>query len=168
MHRRCGVITGANERKLVSELRVQRKDLGDLNVRVIGLDGLERPADFARRIRFHVPGIELAGSAQIENQDDRLLVVALRDGAQRFEGGPVRECEAKGAERADLQEVAPRDTIASRDGAGTGYFQHNVTLAGCAHTIVLSREPDNRQNCQKTSRFSARHKPALRLRSSNP
>ena len=146
MDGRGSMITGSDQRKLISQFGLQREDFGNLNVRIIGPDGLERSPDFARRVRFHVPGVELAGSAQIENQNDRFLVVALSDGAQRFESGQVRESKPKGAEGADLEEVAPRDAIAGRDGAGTGYFQHNFTVTGFAHTLVPAGEADNRQN----------------------
>ena len=69
VHRRRRVIHAAHQRKLVRQLRHVREDFRDLDVRVVGLDGLERPANFARRIRLRVPGIDLARRAEIEDHD---------------------------------------------------------------------------------------------------
>src|SRR5882672_10597869 len=60
MDRGGSVITGTNEGEFISEFSVQGKDLGNLNIGVVGLDRLERPADFSWGIGLHVEGIDLA------------------------------------------------------------------------------------------------------------
>ena len=79
VHGRGRMITGPDQRELVRNLRVQRENLGDLDVGIIGPDRFERPADLARRVGFHVPGVQLARRAQIEDQDDRFPVIPLGD-----------------------------------------------------------------------------------------
>ena len=119
VHRRGGVIARcARARTCPRCFAVQREDLGDLDAGGVGLDRLERPADFARRVGLHVPGVELAGRAEIEDHDAGALVLRLvrrRPCACRASNcgsdNPMR------AERADLQEVAARDAVAGGDGA---------------------------------------------------
>ena len=115
VHGRCGVITGAHQRELVRDLRVQRKNLGDLDVRVVGPNRLEGSPDLAWGIRFHIPGVQLARSAQVENHDHGLLVLALGHGAHGLQRGQVGERETQGAQGADLEEVATRDSVAGGD-----------------------------------------------------
>ena len=74
------VITSADERELVRNPGVQGKDLGKLDVRIVGPDRLERPADLARRLRLHIPGVQLAWSAEIEDHYHRFLIVAFAHG----------------------------------------------------------------------------------------
>ena len=103
---------------------VQRENFGDLNVRIVRADGLERPANFGRRIRLHVPGIDLAGRAQIENHDARTFIVSLWRRAHGLECRELCQRQPDGAERADLEEIAARDAVASRDRTVAGEFEH--------------------------------------------
>ena len=89
MHRRRVVITTADQRELVRDLRVQGEYLGELYVRVVRPDRLERPAYLTRRVRLHIPGVQLARRAQIEDHDYRLLVLAFGHGAQRLQRGQI-------------------------------------------------------------------------------
>ena len=54
VHRGGRVIAAADQRELVGVLGVQREDLGDLDARRVGLDRLERPANFGRGLGLHV------------------------------------------------------------------------------------------------------------------
>ena len=124
VHRRRRVINTAHERKLVRDLGLQRKNLGDLNVGIVGADRLERPANFARRIGLHVPGVELARRAEIENHDAGFFVAALGHRAHRLHLRELRHAQADCAQRADLEKVAPRDSVARRDRTFSSYFKH--------------------------------------------
>ena len=63
MHCSGRVVTRAHERKFVGQFSVSRENFRNLNIRALGLDGLKRPANLPRRIRFHVPSIQLARRA---------------------------------------------------------------------------------------------------------
>ena len=103
---------------------MQRENLGDLDVGVVGFDRLERAADFAWSIRLHVKGVHLAWRAEIEDQDHRFPGVTWAYAADGLKRGEVGEREAEGTQRADLEEVAARDTIASSDGTIAGDDKH--------------------------------------------
>ena len=108
MHRRRRVIDAAHQRKLVRQLRHVRKDLRDLDVRVVRLDRLERSANFPRRVRLRVPRVHLARRAEIENHDAGALVLALvhrPHGAQAIE---ERQRKPDRAQRPGMEEIAPR------------------------------------------------------------
>ena len=124
MHRRRRVIHAAHERKLVRELRDARENLAHLDVGIVGADWLKRPANLARRIRFHVEGVELRGRAEIENKDARLIARALRHRARRLRGHHFGKRKSERAERADLEEISAREAVASGDGAGAGDVEH--------------------------------------------
>src|ERR1041385_5099501 len=103
---------------------MERKDLGDLNVGVVRLDWLEWPANFRGGIGLHVPRVQLARGAEIENQDNRLLVVALGYRAQRLQGGEFRKRQPQRAQRANLKEVAPRDAVTGGNRTFSTYLEH--------------------------------------------
>ena len=123
--RRRSVINGADERELIGDLRVAWENLGELKV-TLGGNRLERPANLAGRVGLHVEEVELAGRAEVEDHDDRLLVAAARDLTCGLRGGVVRHGEAERAERADLEEIAARRAVAGGDGTGAGDFQHKL------------------------------------------
>ena len=52
------------------------QDLGDLDARCTGCDGLKRAANFGGRVGLHVERIELARSAQVKDHNDRSLALA--------------------------------------------------------------------------------------------
>ena len=115
------VVTGADERELVGDLRVAGEDFGDVEI-ALGGDGLERPANLAGRVGLHVEEVELAGRAKVEDHDDRLLVRVGADLPGGLGGRVIGHGEAERAEGADLEEVAARDAVARGDGAGAGDF----------------------------------------------
>ena len=123
--RRRRVIDRADEGELVGDLRVAGKNLGELEI-ALGRDGRERPANLAGRVGLHVEEVELAGRAEVEDHDDRLLVAAARDLTCGLRGGVVRHREAERAERADLEEIAARRAVAGGDGTGAGDVQHKL------------------------------------------
>ena len=108
-----GVIDAADQRELVGVLRHAREILRDLDARDVGLDRLVRPADFGRRVRLHVPGVELGRPADQE-QHDAVDVIVGR-GAERAQAEPVGEAEAEDGERAGVQEIAPPQAVAKFD-----------------------------------------------------
>ncbi len=69
------------------------EDFGNLDARNIGADGAERASDFARRIGFHVPCVEVGRAAGKQQEDS-----AFGSGARSQEG--QRE--------AGFQELAPK------------------------------------------------------------
>ena len=94
VHGRGRVIDGAQQRKLVRVLRHAREDLGDLDARNVGLDGLVRPANLGRRVRLHVPGVELARTAH-QHQLNAIYVFLGIDGAGRLEGEELGQRQAQ-------------------------------------------------------------------------
>ncbi len=88
VHRRAVVMAGAHQGELVRDFCMQRQDLRDLDVRRFCADGAERAADFRSCVRFHVPEVDMAWPAEVEEEDAGVLVVALADCA-RLLGGHV-------------------------------------------------------------------------------
>ena len=81
---------------------------------IVGLDRLERPADLGGRVGLHVPSVHLAGRAQVEDHDERPVVVFL-DRAERLEGGELGQSQADRAQSADLKEIAAGHSVAGGD-----------------------------------------------------
>ena len=135
-----GVITGADEREFVGEFGVERKDFRYLNVGIVGFDRLEGPADFGRRIRLHVESIDLAGCAEIEDQDAGFIVLTGSRSAERLERREFRKAQAEGSERADLEEVAAGDAVASGDRASSSYFKHGFVRSRLRHVSSFESE----------------------------
>ncbi len=63
VQRRPGMVQAAKQRVAIGEPGHLRKVLADLDAWNVGRDRTERPANLRRRVRFQVPGIELAGGA---------------------------------------------------------------------------------------------------------
>ena len=92
------------------------------------LIGLYGTADLGGRVRLHVPGVELAGRADQE-QADAVDVLVGADGAgglQREEVGK-RQPQATEAERARVQEVAPRQAVAEMHGLVRVELDHDAS-----------------------------------------
>ena len=62
-------MTRADQGKLVSKERVKREKLGNFKGIRFGADGFEGSADFQGRIRLHIPEVNVAGAAEIEDHD---------------------------------------------------------------------------------------------------
>src|SRR5207249_11551274 len=73
--------------------------------------GLVRAADFGGRVRLHVPGVKLAGSAD-EEQHDAVHVLVRADGAECLQTQEITHAEPEESERARMQKVAPGHSIA--------------------------------------------------------
>src|SRR5438876_2890765 len=110
-----GVITGAHQREFVGQFGVLREDFRDLDIRIVCFYRLERTADFRRGIWFHVPGVQLAGGSQIENEDDGFLIIAFGYSPKGLERGKLRKRQSNGAQRADLHEIAARNSVTGGD-----------------------------------------------------
>src|ERR1700678_3194443 len=86
------------------------KDLRNLNSGNVGSYRLERPADGSRRVRFHIPGIQLAGPAH-QHQMDTVHVLAGLHRTHRLEAEEVRHRQPQKAERSRVQKIPPADTV---------------------------------------------------------
>jgi hypothetical protein len=122
--RRGRVITTAHQREFIRELRVQRENLGNLDIGIVRADRFEGTANLTRRIRLHVPGIELAGRTEIENHDDRLLVIPFCDRTERLQRRVFRHGEPNGPQRSNLQKIPARQAVARRDRSASRQFKH--------------------------------------------
>jgi hypothetical protein len=66
------MVDGADDSQLVGVRGKVGQEFGDLDARHPGGDGLEEPTDVCRRLRLHIPQIDVAWSSAVENQDDGL------------------------------------------------------------------------------------------------
>ena len=86
---RGGVINAADIRDLVAVSRHSRKHFRNRDSRRPASRSLERPADFGGGVGLHVPGVELAGSAQVEDHD-AVDVLVCRQRPRRLRARPIR------------------------------------------------------------------------------
>lgn len=103
---RAIVVTGPNQRKLVRDGRVFRQKFTNFDRIGLRAHRFERSANFARRIRLHVPQIDVTGPTEIEDHDARRVFLARFDEARFFGSEHLRKREADSGQRADLQEFA--------------------------------------------------------------
>jgi hypothetical protein len=113
----------------------------DAQIRHGGRNSVESAADLARRMRFHVPGIEMAGSAVVENQN-----TGLNSGRRRcLRGKEAGQSQSQIANTAYTEELAPADSRAIAPGRGTSvsHDQENSTgrrwegaAAGLANVLI--------------------------------
>src|SRR5438874_179979 len=105
-----GVIDRADNRELIRVLGHAREDLRYLHPRNVGLNRPERAADLFRRIRLHVPGIELTRRAQEEEHDAvNVFVFACRPLILKTD--VFRKGEAEHGERAGMEKVPAGHSI---------------------------------------------------------
>ena len=89
------------------------------------LIGLNGPRISAGRVRLHVQGVQLAGRAEVENHDGTTFRRCLwRPRPSLAAPRTSTSVKTDGAERADLQEIAARDAVASGDRTFAGNFKH--------------------------------------------
>src|SRR5689334_5757039 len=81
------VMDTADDGVFVGELRHARKDFRDADAGNIGTDGLEGAANGGGRVRLHVPGVELGGSANERQHDAADVRVADRGWGFQSEAG---------------------------------------------------------------------------------
>jgi hypothetical protein len=101
------VVTGADEGELVGDGGVFGKDFGDLDFGGFGVDGFEGAADFGGGVGFHVPEVDMAGTAEVEEEDAGAIVLGFIDLTGGECGLVLGEGEADGGKGADLEELAP-------------------------------------------------------------
>jgi hypothetical protein len=115
-----GMMHAANDGETVCEPRRLRKVFTDAQTRHGSSNRVEIAADLARRMRFHVPGIEMAGSAVMENQN-----AGVDSGGYRcIRGKEAWQGQSQIANTADAEELAPADSRAIAPGSGT-YVSHD-------------------------------------------
>ena len=96
--------------------------------------GLNGPRISAGASGFMSQQVHLAGRTQVEDHDHAALVVIRSNSASRLEFGQLRERQADGAERADLQELAARQAVAGVRFAAADQIEH-----GCAPPRYVAR-----------------------------
>ena len=82
---RVAVCERPHQRKLVHHFRRLGNVLADMGARHVGADGIERAADFTRRLGLHIKSINRTKAALEENENE--INVALR-----FVDVPLRRC----------------------------------------------------------------------------
>jgi hypothetical protein len=112
------MMAGADEGEVVGDGRVFGEDLGNLDVWGLGADRLEGAPHLCGGIGLHVPEVDVTGTAEIEEEDAGLFVVAWEDGTGLLGGEVLGQGEAEGREGADLEEFAPLEVAGAAEGCG--------------------------------------------------
>src|SRR5580704_5472553 len=110
MHCCCGMVGRTQQREFIRMGRHAGEDLRDLNSGNVGFDGLEGPADGSRRVRLHIPGIQLAGATH-QHQMDTVHILAALHRTRRLEAEEVGHRQPQEAERSRVQKIPPADTV---------------------------------------------------------
>src|SRR5262249_27615799 len=102
----------AEEDALVHDRGQARKDFAYLHAGNIGVDRLELPADFGRRVGLNLPHVLVRGTPAKEDVDDRFI--RRTDAAPGLGPEQVRQAEGHrpDAERAHAQKAAPGQAVA--------------------------------------------------------
>jgi hypothetical protein len=106
------VVAGSHQRKLVGDFGVQREQFGNLHLGRRGLQRLKGSADLGRRFRLHIKRIEMAGCAEIEDENTGAIVALWIDGTLLFRCQQLRQSQADGSQRSNFQHVPPRHAVA--------------------------------------------------------
>ena len=114
------VVNRAQDRVAVGRLGHEGEVLADFDAGHVGLDRPERPAHVVGGVGLEVPGVELAGAADEEEED---AVDVLRP-LGRVEVGQ-RQGDGAGAQGADFEEVAPRQAVAEPNTFPSFKVQHD-------------------------------------------
>jgi hypothetical protein len=138
VHRGGRVIAGANEREFVGQPGVQWKQFRNLESVAGGSDGSERATDFTGRVRLHVEKIELAGGAEVEDENASLVAGVAFGRGRRLHGRELREGKAKCSQRAHLKEIAACNAVASSDGAFARDGQHSAILKRLSASVTMA------------------------------
>src|SRR5262249_19190129 len=111
------VVDRSHQGELVGVRGHPREDLADLDAGDVGSNGPVGTANLRRRLRLHVPRVELARSAD-EEQADAVDVLVAAHRAARLQREQVRERQPQPAEteRPGVKKVAPREPVAEMDG----------------------------------------------------
>jgi hypothetical protein len=127
----AGVVHGPQERVFVRVLRHARKDFADLNAGDVGGDGFVGTADFGRRVRLHVPGVELAGPAD-QHQQNAIDVAGRLHRSGGLEDLEVPQCQAEERQRPRVEEIAPSQSIAEVNALFRVESEHHASRRGPA------------------------------------
>ena len=93
----------AHQREAVGDLGLPGEEFANIDARHVGPDGPEIAAEFRRRIRLHVVGVELRGAARQPHKDDG-LVLRVRNAqrragrCQRAQPQKITQAQAQGAD----------------------------------------------------------------------
>lgn len=93
----------AHQREAVGNLGLPGEEFANVDARHVGPDGPEIAAEFRRRIRLHVVGVELRGPARQPHEDD-CLVLRVRNAqrrAGRCQGAQPQKITQAQAQRAE-------------------------------------------------------------------
>ncbi len=112
-----GVIAASHQAELVGDLRVQREELGELNLLGLGGDRFEWPPNFGGGVGLGIEEVDLTRRAQVEDHDAGALVVIFLDRAHGAEGAQVPHGQAKRPQRAGVEEVAAGQAVAGSGGS---------------------------------------------------
>jgi hypothetical protein len=100
------MVAGANEGEFVGDCCVFGEDFGNLDVWGFGVDGFEGATDFCGGVGFHIPEVDVAGAAEVEEEDASAVVFGFID-LTGGEGGLVLgEGKADGGECPHWEEFA--------------------------------------------------------------
>ena len=121
---------------------MQGENLGDVDRLRLGPDRLKRTSDLAGSIRLHIPEIDVTRSAEIEDHDATLRVVAF-DISLLLGGEILGHREPDGTESANREKVPPRSFFATKwAGAFRKKIKHGESGVNvCAATVAKSRKP---------------------------
>ena len=96
----------ADDGVLVGQTRHAWEVLADPDAGDVGLNGPERAANVVGRVRLEVPGVDLAGAADEEEEDATHIAGGI--GVRRR--GGERQAGRSGRQGAGMEEVASRQT----------------------------------------------------------
>ncbi len=99
-----------NERELFRNLSVMRQQFANVNAWHVRLDGVHRPANFARSIGLHVIRFELTRTTTAPEQNDGRIALNRLDGCLGLQLQQVGQSQAPNPQKARLQERPPRQS----------------------------------------------------------
>src|SRR5262249_12407543 len=122
-----------DDRVAVGHRRHEREVLADFDAGHVGARGPEGAADVAGCVQLQVPGIEMPGAADKEQQD---TVDVSSPAGHRFESAEVgeREADGPGGQGAGAKEVAPRQAVAELDTLLGLELEHGTSPSGMEWT----------------------------------
>ncbi len=144
------VVAGSDQGEPVGNSGMQREQFGKLELRASRSDWAEGPADFERRLRFHVKEVQVAGAAVVVDQDYGAGPGARAlagEGVSCRQGGKRKACRCAGAQ---FQEPAAAQVPSLRGVFFTGHcLRFPAELPGsykvtnpASGVVSLARHPE--------------------------
>jgi hypothetical protein len=133
------MVAGADEGEFVCDGCVFGEDFGDLDFGGFGLDGFEGASDFCGGVGLHIPEVDMAGAAEIEEENAGAVVFGFVD-LTCCEGCLVLgEGETDGGKGSDLKELAAFEVGAAAEAAvaGDGGEEVDHTEVGTGERVRL-------------------------------